>query len=105
MKKTLEGFALSKSISGAQKRIEGMNFDTRKNVLDYDNILSQQREIIYGQRDQILVATNLMKIIKNMTFEVVRDVVESCETITEKGVVIDYSALGKWKTNAWRNRK
>ena len=99
---TLEGFALSKSISGAQKELKEWILILEK-MFFYDNILSQQREIIYGQRDQILVATNLMKIIKNMTFEVVRDVV--CETITEKGVVIDYSAFlkpGKWKTNAWK---
>ncbi|WP_434341759.1 preprotein translocase subunit SecA [Mycoplasma putrefaciens] len=54
----------TRAVTNSQKKLEGMNFDQRKNVLDYDNILAQQREIIYAQRDDILEATDLTVVIK-----------------------------------------
>ena len=45
------------AITSAQKRIEGQNFDTRKSLLDYDDVLSKQRGIMYGMRDKILYST------------------------------------------------
>ena len=39
---------LSKQVESAQKRVEGNNYDTRKNVLEYDEVMREQREIIYG---------------------------------------------------------
>ena len=44
----------TKSIESAQKKVEGNNFDMRKSLLDYDNIMNEQREIIYGRRNEIL---------------------------------------------------
>ncbi|WP_338972429.1 preprotein translocase subunit SecA [Spiroplasma endosymbiont of Panorpa germanica] len=44
----------TRAITNAQKKLEGLNFDQRKNVLDYDNVLAQHREAIYSQRDEIL---------------------------------------------------
>ena len=46
----IEASLVSKSIEQAQKKIEGMNFDTRKHVLEYDDVMNKQREIIYGKR-------------------------------------------------------
>ena len=46
--------ALSKSIESAQKRVEGNNYDTRKHLLEYDDVINNQRMIIYGKRNQIL---------------------------------------------------
>ena len=46
--------ALSRSIESAQKRVEGNNFDTRKHLLEYDDVINNQRMIIYGQRNRIL---------------------------------------------------
>ena len=46
--------ALSKSIESAQKRVEGNNFDTRKHLLEYDDVINTQRNIIYKQRNEIL---------------------------------------------------
>ena len=46
--------AVTRSITMAQKRVEGFNFDTRKQLLDYDDVLRRQREIIYAQRNRIL---------------------------------------------------
>ena len=50
----IESKAVTKSITMAQKRVEGFNFDTRKQLLDYDDVLRRQREIIYAQRNKIL---------------------------------------------------
>ena len=50
---------LTKTIEGAQKKIEGRNFGIRKNVLQYDDVMSRQREIVYGQRDQVLNGEDL----------------------------------------------
>ena len=43
--------SLTKSIETAQKKVEGNNFDMRKNLLDYDNVVNEQRRIIYEQRN------------------------------------------------------
>ncbi|MDR1697994.1 MAG: preprotein translocase subunit SecA [Erysipelotrichaceae bacterium] len=61
----IENKMFSGAISSAQKRIEGQNFDTRKNLLDYDDVLSKQRKIIYGMRDKMLFAPNIDDIIND----------------------------------------
>jgi preprotein translocase subunit SecA len=53
----IEAGLVSKSIESAQKKIEGFNFDTRKHVLEYDDVMNKQRSSIYGKRKQILSAT------------------------------------------------
>ncbi len=55
----LEASMVSKSIETAQTKVEGHNFDMRKHVLEYDDVVNQQREIIYAQRDRILSSTSL----------------------------------------------
>jgi preprotein translocase subunit SecA len=45
---------LTKSIEGAQKKVEGHNFDIRKNTLEYDDVMNQQRRSIYGLRRMVL---------------------------------------------------
>jgi preprotein translocase subunit SecA len=50
----LESRLVSKQIEGAQARVEGHNFDTRRNVVEYDDVMNKQREIIYGERRKIL---------------------------------------------------
>ncbi len=55
----LETKMLTNTIEGAQKKIEGRNFGIRKNVLQFDDVMNRQREIIYGQRDQVLNGENL----------------------------------------------
>ncbi|MEE3427166.1 MAG: preprotein translocase subunit SecA, partial [Candidatus Enteromonas sp.] len=52
----LENRTLVNVVTNAQKQIEGQNFDTRKNLLDYDDVLAKQRQIIYDHRDRILLA-------------------------------------------------
>ncbi|MHC1759559.1 MAG: preprotein translocase subunit SecA [Negativicutes bacterium] len=55
----IEHALISRSIEQAQKKVEAQHFNTRKNVLEYDDVMNQQREVIYGQRRQILHGENL----------------------------------------------
>lgn len=64
---------LTRAISNAQKKVEGMNFDQRKHILDYDNVLAQHREAMYSRRDQILTSNNLKPIIKKMQYSAAYD--------------------------------
>ena len=60
-------------ISNTQKKVEGINFDMRKYLIDYDQVLSNQRELIYKQRDQILLSDDNLEIIKRMCAIVAKD--------------------------------
>ena len=62
----LESKLLSKTIESAQAKVEGRNFNIRKSVLEYDDVMNRQREIIYGQRDQVLNGENLRDTIIKM---------------------------------------
>ncbi|WP_174729315.1 preprotein translocase subunit SecA [Mesobacillus harenae] len=57
---------VSRAVESAQKRVEGNNFDARKQLLQYDDVLRQQREIIYKQRNEVLDAENLKEIVEQM---------------------------------------
>jgi preprotein translocase subunit SecA len=57
---------VSRAVESAQKRVEGNNFDARKRLLEYDDVLRQQREIIYKQRDEVLESENLRTILEDM---------------------------------------
>lgn len=57
---------LSNSIENAQKRLEGENFNLRKNVLEYDDVMNQQRNIIYGERRRVLDGEDISGTVKKM---------------------------------------
>jgi preprotein translocase subunit SecA len=71
----LEHSLLSKSIEQAQVRVEGYNFDIRKHVLEYDDVVNKQREVIYAQRRKILSETDLKPIILDMIYDEVHSIV------------------------------
>ncbi len=73
----IEHKMLSKSIENAQKKIEGNNFGIRKNVLEYDQVMNEQREIIYGERRQVLDGMSMRDSIFNMIGEFVENTVDS----------------------------
>jgi len=54
---------LTKAIQGAQERVEGQNFDIRKNLLEYDDVMNQQRKTIYGMRKEVLAAGALVPLV------------------------------------------
>ncbi|MGI6279072.1 MAG: preprotein translocase subunit SecA [Acutalibacteraceae bacterium] len=62
----LENTLLSRSIEGAQKKKEGINFAIRKNVLEYDDVMNKQRELIYAQRNRVLDGENIKETISKM---------------------------------------
>lgn len=64
----LEMKMVTNFITSAQKKIEGMNFDTRKNLLDYDDVLAKQRQIVYDKRDRIIEGADIEDIV-NEVFE------------------------------------
>ena len=72
----IEHRLVSNAIEKAQKRVEGHNFDIRKHLLEYDNVMNKQREVIYAQRRQILGGENLQEDILEMAEELVEDLVE-----------------------------
>jgi preprotein translocase subunit SecA len=73
----IEHNLITRSIETAQKRVESRNFDLRKHVLQYDDVINQQREIIYRQRRQVLMGENLPEIIRQMLKEVVERTVDT----------------------------
>ena len=79
----LESKMFSKVVSNAQKRIEGNNYDSRKNVLKYDEVLRKQREMFYGQRREVIERDDVTDIVNSL----VRSCVEvTCDRyITEVG--------------------
>ena len=56
---------LMNAVTGAQKQIEGKNFDVRKNLLDYDDVLAKQRQIIYDKRDNVMMASDISDLVKS----------------------------------------
>ncbi|MBE6724748.1 MAG: preprotein translocase subunit SecA [Ruminococcaceae bacterium] len=68
---------LSGSIESAQKRLEDQNFNRRKNVLSYDDVMNQQRTVIYGQRSEVLDNADLKEKIQAMIRETLDDAVTS----------------------------
>ncbi len=72
----LESGMLSKTIESAQKRKEGINFASRKSVLEYDDVMNQQREMIYGQRNRVLNGENLKDAVLKMIDTTIKNYTE-----------------------------
>lgn len=90
--KYFDSFFFNKIINAIQKKIEGLSYDMRKNLIDYDTVLSNQRELIYKQRDQILLNFNNMEIIDKMIEVVANNLVKNFTSI-ENNLFIDGEKL------------
>lgn len=66
---------VTRAIENAQRKVEGFNFDMRKQLLEYDNVANEQRQIVYEQRDQLLLAENFGPIIEGMMDNVLQAIV------------------------------
>ena len=73
---SIEHSLLSKTIEGAQKKVEAMHFDIRKQLLSYDNVMNQQREAIYKEREQILTDENIIARTLNILDDTLSAVIE-----------------------------
>ena len=83
---------LSKTVENAQKKVEGKNFSIRKNVLQYDDVMNQQRELIYAQRREVLDGQDLKESILKMVSGVAQDVVNMYANVPE-GENVDTEGL------------
>lgn len=76
---------ITRQVEAAQKRVEGNNYDTRKNVLQYDDVMREQREVIYGQRQQIIMAEDsLDEVLMNMVRRTIDRMVETHTQVEQK---------------------
>jgi preprotein translocase subunit SecA len=73
----IESKLISRAVESAQKRVEGNNFDVRKVVLQYDDVMNQQREIIYKQRRELLESENIREVIEGMISAVIERIVKA----------------------------
>ena len=69
---------LSKTIENAQKRIENNNYGIRKNLLDYDQVMNEQREIIYAERLRVLSGESMRDVVYKMITDIVENIVDNC---------------------------
>ena len=89
----IENKTVSKAISSAQKRVEGINFDARKALLDYDDVMRLQRETMYEQRNYILEHDDIHSVIKDMYKRVMSRIVSEHTTHDGKKDVVDYAGI------------
>jgi preprotein translocase subunit SecA len=68
---------VNKSLERAQAKVEGRNFDIRKNLLKFDDVMNDQRKVIFGQRREIMAAEDLSDIVKDMREQVIDDLIET----------------------------
>jgi preprotein translocase subunit SecA len=80
---------ISRAIENAQKRVEGQNFEIRKHLLDYDDVMNRQRQVIYEQRKKVLKGENLREDIEEMLEEVAENLVD--DYIDEKSHPEDWN--------------
>ena len=79
--------AVTRSITMAQKRVEGFNFDTRKQLLDYDDVLRRQREIIYAQRNRILESEEVHEMVRTIFEKAIEQTLQANLLDSKKGEV------------------
>ena len=78
----------TRQVEGAQKRVEGNNYDTRKQVLQYDDVMREQREIIYAERYDVITANrDLAPEIKAMIKRTIKRIVEGPATQARKNAL------------------
>lgn len=88
----IEHKMISKAIENAQKRVEGQNFDMRKHLLEYDDVMNRQRQVIYEQRKKVLRGEQLWADIEEMLDEVVEELIP--DFIDEKQHPEDWNLKG-----------
>ena len=89
----IENKMVTKSISSAQKRVEGINFDIRKTLLDYDDVLRQQRETMYEQRNYILENEDVHSVVRTMFDRVFAADVAEYTTVDGRKETVDIDGL------------
>ena len=91
----LESKTMTNLITNAQKKVEGQNFDTRKSLLDYDDVLSKQRQIMYAKRDEILYSKSIEQDIPEYFKRCIESSINSCLKQEDGETVVDGNKLYK----------
>lgn len=86
--------AVTRSITMAQKRVEGFNFDMRKQLLDYDDVLRRQREIIYAQRNRILESDEVHEMVHTIFDKAIEETLQA-NIVDVKKQTVDPVSLSK----------
>lgn len=94
----IESKMITKAIESAQKRVEGNNFDLRKVVLQYDDVMNQQRNIIYKQRRELLESENVKQIVVDMIKAVIENIVQA-HTTADIPEEWDFEAVAEYVNN------
>ncbi|MDH5710972.1 MAG: SEC-C metal-binding domain-containing protein, partial [Gammaproteobacteria bacterium] len=68
---------VNRAIENAQRKVEGHNFDIRKQVLEYDDVANDQRKVVYAQRNEMMAASDLSDVVKNIREDVLNDVIST----------------------------
>ena len=89
----IESKMVTKSITQAQKRVEGYNYDVRKQLLDYDDVLRKQREIMYEQRNFVLENEDVHGIVRDMIDRVIENVVNANVDTSKREDNVDYDGI------------
>ena len=89
----IEQKMLTNTIESAQKKVEGRNYSIRKNVLEYDDVMNQQREIIYSQRREVIAAEDVSEIIKKLYSGILVNVANEYFASADNIESVDYSAV------------
>jgi preprotein translocase subunit SecA len=95
---SIEHSMISKAIENAQRKVESHNFDIRKHLLEYDDVMNKQREVIYSQRREVLAGENVKQVILDMIPELVHGIVD--EFVDEKVPSEDW----QWRAASERMR-
>ena len=89
----IEAKMVTNSIKGAQAQVENQNFEMRKNVLKYDEVLNEQRKVIYAERREILESKDIRQYIRNMIDETISAYVDGATAV---GYVEDWDLGALW---------
>ena len=95
----IEAKLFTSTIENAQKKVEGNNFAIRRNVLKYDDVMNKQREVIYGQRNQVLDGEDISALIQKMIVDTISETVEFY--CPEKVNPLDWNKAGLLTRYAW----
>jgi preprotein translocase subunit SecA len=107
----IEHGMISRAIENAQKKVEAHNFEIRKHLIDYDDVMNKQREVIYTQRKEVLAGENIRATIESILNETVEDMVATfCPEKTPatewnwEGLFIDFGGQFNFAQSAGADR-
>ena len=89
----IEQKLLTSTIESAQKKVEGRNYTIRKNVLEYDDVMNQQREIIYSQRRDVIASENIFDIVKKLYSGILNHIADEYFDDADNIESVDYNAV------------